>query len=73
MTGLGVAPGRIGLDQPSPTQCGANAGAPQGLLSDPPLLDRLRWREGIRPETMISNDRGLIGRIAEAEPVGPVE
>ena len=32
------------------------------LFRDPPLLDRLTWREGIRPETLISRDRGLIAR-----------
>ncbi len=36
--------------------------APAGLLSNPPLLDRLRWREGIRPQTLISRDRGLMAR-----------
>ena len=43
-----------------------NHGAPEratgGLLSDPPLIERLTWREGIRPETLISRDRGLIAR-----------
>jgi hypothetical protein len=34
----------------------------RGLLSDPPLLDRLTWREGIRPQTLISDDRGLMAR-----------
>lgn len=30
--------------------------------SEPALLDRLLWRESIRPETLISRDRGLIAR-----------
>jgi len=33
-----------------------------GLLSDPPLIDRLTWREGIHPQTLISRDRGLMAR-----------
>ncbi len=41
---------------------GAMESATARLLSDPPLLDRLTWREGIRPETLISRDRGLIAR-----------
>ena len=41
---------------------GAKESATARLLSDPPLLDRLTWREGIRPETLISRDRGLIAR-----------
>lgn len=28
----------------------------------PPLRDRITWREGIHPETLISQDRGLIAR-----------
>src|SRR5215211_5943719 len=32
------------------------------MLSDPPLIDRLLWREGIQPDTLISNDPGLIAR-----------
>jgi diguanylate cyclase (GGDEF)-like protein len=32
------------------------------ILSDPPLLDRLLWREGLRPQTLISEDRGLLAR-----------
>ena len=34
----------------------------RGLLADPPLIDRLTWREGIRPHTLISEDRGLMAR-----------
>jgi diguanylate cyclase (GGDEF)-like protein len=40
----------------------AEPGISGGLLSDPPLLDRLTWREGIQPQTLISRDRGLIAR-----------
>jgi diguanylate cyclase (GGDEF)-like protein len=29
---------------------------------DPPFIDRLSWREGIRPQTLISEDRGLMAR-----------
>jgi len=32
------------------------------MLADPPLIDRLAWREGIRPQTLISEDRGLMAR-----------
>src|SRR5215211_8376330 len=32
------------------------------MLSDPPLIDRLLWREGIQSDTLISNDPGLIAR-----------
>lgn len=32
------------------------------MLDDPPLLDRLTWREGIQPQTLISLDRGLLAR-----------
>ena len=32
------------------------------LLADPPLIDRITWREGIRPQTLISLDTGLIAR-----------
>jgi diguanylate cyclase (GGDEF)-like protein len=32
------------------------------LISHPPLRDRLTWREGIRAETLISGDHGLIAR-----------
>jgi len=35
----------------------------RGLLTDPPFLDRLTWREGIRPRTLISEDRGLMARV----------
>ena len=34
----------------------------RGLLSDPPLRDRITWREGIQPQTLISEDRGLMAR-----------
>lgn len=33
-----------------------------GLLTSPPLIDRLTWRDPIRSETMISSDRGLMAR-----------
>jgi diguanylate cyclase (GGDEF)-like protein len=32
------------------------------LLADPPLIDRLTWREGVSPRTLISHDRGLMAR-----------
>ena len=35
----------------------------RGLLSEPPLIDRLRWREGVRPQTLISRDVGLMARV----------
>jgi diguanylate cyclase (GGDEF)-like protein len=34
----------------------------RALLRDPPLIDRLTWREGIHPQTLISEDRGLMAR-----------
>lgn len=34
----------------------------RGLLTSPPLGDRLAWRDPIRSETMISADRGLMAR-----------
>jgi diguanylate cyclase (GGDEF)-like protein len=34
----------------------------RGLLTDPPLVDRLTWREGIQAQTLISEDRGLMAR-----------
>src|SRR5262249_32301072 len=33
-----------------------------GLLAEPPLIDRITWREGIRPPTLVSGDRGLMAR-----------
>jgi diguanylate cyclase (GGDEF)-like protein len=32
------------------------------LLADPPLIDRLAWREEIHPPTLVSGDRGLMAR-----------
>ena len=32
------------------------------LLADPPLIDRLTWREGVSPRTLISHDTGLMAR-----------
>jgi diguanylate cyclase (GGDEF)-like protein len=32
------------------------------LLAHPPLIDRLTWREGVSPRTLISQDRGLMAR-----------
>jgi diguanylate cyclase (GGDEF)-like protein len=37
-------------------------GALSRLLADPPLRDRIAWRDPIRAETMISEDRGLLAR-----------
>ena len=34
----------------------------RAVFSDPPMLDRLAWREGISAQTLISEDRGLIAR-----------
>ena len=34
----------------------------RGLVSDPSLRDRLLWRDPMRAETMITEDRGLIAR-----------
>jgi diguanylate cyclase (GGDEF)-like protein len=34
----------------------------RGRGLDPPLIDRLAWRDPIRSETLISQDRGLIAR-----------
>ena len=32
------------------------------LFRDPPLVDRITWREGLFPRALISEDRGLIAR-----------
>ena len=32
------------------------------MLEDPPLIDRITWREGVLPRTLISRDRGLMAR-----------
>jgi diguanylate cyclase (GGDEF)-like protein len=32
------------------------------LLADPRLIDRITWREGVSPRTLISNDTGLMAR-----------
>jgi diguanylate cyclase (GGDEF)-like protein len=40
----------------------APEGGPFGLLADPPLIDRITWREGVSPRTLISQDRGLMAR-----------
>jgi diguanylate cyclase (GGDEF)-like protein len=37
-------------------------GGLRSLLVDPPLKDRITWREGIHPRTLISQDRGLMAR-----------
>lgn len=37
-------------------------GALRALLEDPPLAARVLWREPMRAETMISEDRGLMAR-----------
>ena len=34
----------------------------RGLIADPPLIERFTWREGIQPQTLISQDSGLIAR-----------
>jgi diguanylate cyclase (GGDEF)-like protein len=33
-----------------------------GLLAEPPLIDRISWREGVSPRTLISQDTGLMAR-----------
>ncbi len=43
----------------------ADSGLRRGLrelLSDPPLIDRITWREGVRPQTLVSRDASLIAR-----------
>lgn len=34
----------------------------RAILADPPMIDRLTWREGIYAQTLISEDRGLMAR-----------
>jgi diguanylate cyclase (GGDEF)-like protein len=41
---------------------GARAARVSDLLADPPLIDRLTWREGVSPRTLISHDTGLMAR-----------
>src|SRR5262249_1568457 len=41
---------------------GESAGRLSSLLADPPLIDRITWRDGVRPQTLISRDRGLMAR-----------
>ncbi len=45
---------------PPRTQTSAND--LRGWLSNPPLRDRVSWREGILPRSLISEDRGLLAR-----------
>jgi diguanylate cyclase (GGDEF)-like protein len=37
-------------------------GVVRGVRDDPPLIDRLMWREGIFPQTLVAADRGLMAR-----------
>ena len=48
-------------DRRSPVPGGGVQGL-RALLRDPPRADRIRWREGIFPTTLISDDRGLMAR-----------
>jgi diguanylate cyclase (GGDEF)-like protein len=41
---------------------GARVGRLSSFLEDPPLIDRITWREGVLPRTLISKDRGLMAR-----------
>jgi diguanylate cyclase (GGDEF)-like protein len=41
---------------------GSRAGWLARFLDDPPLVDRITWREGVLPRTLISKDRGLMAR-----------
>lgn len=52
----------MGTEQPAPRTGQRPKGRIAALLADPPLIDRLTWREGISPQTLISRDRGLIAR-----------
>jgi diguanylate cyclase (GGDEF)-like protein len=41
---------------------GARGSRLSALLAEPPLIDRLTWREGIHSPTLVSGDRGLMAR-----------
>jgi diguanylate cyclase (GGDEF)-like protein len=41
---------------------GARGGGIFAMLAEPPLIDRLTWREGIHSPTLVSGDRGLMAR-----------
>src|SRR5436309_3316489 len=41
---------------------GARFATLSGFLDDPPLIDRITWREGVLPRTLISRDTGMMAR-----------